>query len=164
MDTAEDLPSSQKEIPSKPEASQESSGESTTATSSMAAANQPDNETVAEIKEPQPLERDQSVDEKGEEPMDTSPPKEESESKKEQETNLQNTPTQTDMPEGERPFLLHVYLRMCVHVTYVHVRVCVLLELPAVAFAGMLPACLALLHITYAQLKMEFIAARTWSP
>lgn len=110
MDSAEDLPSSQKEIPSKPEASQESSGEPTTATLSMAAANQPDNETVAEIKEPQPLDEDQSVDEKGEEPMDTSLSKEEIESKKEPETNLQNTPTQTDMQEGERDHFSFMYI------------------------------------------------------
>ena len=99
MESAEVPPSSQQEIPSKPEAGQENS-EPTTALSSMAAANQPDNETVAMIKTPQSLEGDQSVDGKGEVPMDTSLTKEETESKKELVADQENT-TPPDMQEGE---------------------------------------------------------------
>jgi hypothetical protein len=99
MESAGDQPSSQKAIPSKPEASpREGNSEEL---SSVAAANQPDNETVAVIKEPQPLDRGPGVDERGEEPMDTSLSKEETRSNKmEPEANLQNT---TDVQDGEIP-------------------------------------------------------------
>ena len=103
MESAGDQPSVQKAIPSKPEASlQESNSDEL---SSVAAANQPDNETVAVIKEAQPLDRAPGVDEEGEEPMDTSLSKEETRSnnKMEPETNQESTIAPPCVQEGEIP-------------------------------------------------------------
>lgn len=101
MESAGDQPSGQKVIPSKPEASlQESNSDEL---SSVAAANQPDNEMVAVINKAQPLDGAPGVDEEGEEPMDTSISKEETRSnnKMEPETNQESTIAPPCVQEGE---------------------------------------------------------------
>ena len=157
MESAVDLPSSKKEIPSKPEACHQENSSTEEPTTSMAAANQPDNETVPVIKESRPLDGDQGVDETGEVvPMDTSLSKEETggSSKMEPDTNIQrNTPTPPDMQEGEQersqlsPSCIYLGVHVCVCVCVcMYVHVCVrgscLIDLPAkaaVALVGMLP-------------------------
>lgn len=128
MESAGDQSSGQKVIPSKPEASlQESNNDEL---SSVAAANQPDNETVAVMKEAQPLDRAPGVDEEGEEPMDTSLSKEETRSnnKVEPETNQESTIAPPCVQEGEIP-PFYVLVHVCVHVcTYMCVCVLVLLD------------------------------------
>ena len=93
MDSAENLPSSH-EIPSNPEVSNKESKPL-----SMAAASQANNETMPVIKEPPSLEGDQGVDMKGEVSMDTSLTKEETDSKKEPDSDQLNTTP--DLQEGE---------------------------------------------------------------
>ena len=134
MESAGDQPSGQKVIPSKPEASlQESNSDEL---SSVAAANQPDNEMVAVIKEAQPLDGAPGVDEEEEEPMDTSFSKEETRSnnKMEPETNQESTIAPPCVQEGEIP---PFYVLVCVHVCmYMCVCGSCLIELPAKADCG----------------------------
>lgn len=99
MESREAPPQSQETLSSNTESNGDSSKPSV---SSMAAADQTDNETMAKIKEPCSLEEDQGVDVKEDVSMDTSVTQEEVGNKKEPGASQQNVAPDVQKGEKER--------------------------------------------------------------